>query len=81
MKAYQKAYYAHVSTCPKCLPHIEQGRVNHFCFDGWELFKDAMQLMDAEYEGRAYPSQAWIDNLRQGYVEWLAGPDPNEVTF
>jgi hypothetical protein len=81
MKACIAAYYTHVSTCEKCLPHIEQGRVNINCWQGWQVFLEGLKQLDAPYEGKAFPSQTWMDNMRQWYVEWLAGPDTSEVPF
>lgn len=72
MKDCQKSYYSHASRCEQCQAHIEQGRVSTTCHQGWQLMIDAMRVMDDPHEGRAYPAQAWVDNIREKYVEWLA---------
>ena len=72
MNPYKSAYYEHVSTCKGCLPDIEHGRINSKCIAGWDIFKTSLFAMDEPYQGRAYPSQAWLDNMRKEYVEWVA---------
>jgi hypothetical protein len=65
----RNTFFQHVSDCEPCkLFVMAYNRPNSMCIPGWSLYQNALDLTDST-------NQAWMDNIRHFYEDYLLGRD------